>query len=152
MHQLTVRQCRAIDLEQAPTLPALVAEYAAESTRTDLGDYNPQFQMYRKIEELGLMRFAGAWIGESLVGFAVVCVTIVPHYGKLIATTESLFVTAEARRAGAGRALMKEAENIAKEMGADGLFVSAPANGRLAAILPRSGFTHTNQVFYKGFA
>lgn len=152
MQSVIVRQCSAIELEQAPELPALVAEYATESTRATLGPYNPQFEVYRKLEELGMVRFAGAWRGGELVGFAVVGGAVVPHYGVHIASTESLFLTASARSTGAGKALLKLCEQLARDMGACGFFVSAPAGGRLSAILPRSGFTLTNQVFFKGLA
>lgn len=152
MDQLTVRPCAAIELEQAPALAALLDEYAAESIKADVGPHCPQFDAYRKLEDLGLMRFAGAWIGAQLVGFVVVGAVNVPHYAGVIATTESIFVSSEHRKTGAGKLLMDQAEDIALDMGAVGLFVSAPSGGRLSIVLPRTGYQRTNEVFFKRLA
>lgn len=152
MDQLTVRACQAIELEQSPALPTLVEEYAGESTRASLGDYQPQFEMYRRLEEMGVMRFAGAWLGSDLVGFVTVGAARVPHYGGVTATTESLFVASHARKTGAGKLLLEKAEEMAVELGAVGLFVSAPSGGRLSAVLPRIGYQRSNEVFFKGLA
>jgi GNAT superfamily N-acetyltransferase len=149
MEFVTVRQCSAVELEHAPALPGLIAEYAAESTRADVGQRNPQFHAYRQMESSGFAKFVGAWRGAELVGFLVLVTVMAPHYGQVIATSESLFLSASARKSGAGKALIEKAQELAKECGAAGLFISAPHGGRLAQVLPRSGFLHTNDVFFK---
>lgn len=152
MSSVTVRPCLVEELEQAPELGALLDEYAAESMRANIGPANPQFEQYRKFEELGLMRFAGAWVDGALVGFIAVCTTTPPHYGARVSVTESYFVAHEARKTGAGMMLREQAEDIALEMGSVGLFISAPADGRLSVVLPRSGYEKTNEVFYRRLA
>jgi GNAT superfamily N-acetyltransferase len=152
MDHLTVRRCTVADLEQAPEFAALGAEYAAESVRADLGSCAPQMEAYKRLEDLGVMHFAGAWLDGALVGLVSVGATHVPHYAGVIATTESYFVRPHARKTGAGKMLLDLAEDIAMERGAVGLFVSAPTGGRLAVVLPRTGYQRTNEVFFKRLA
>ena len=150
MDQLTVRPCTVADLAESPEFGALADEYAAESGRAITEGHNPQIEFYRQAEAAGNMLFAGAWLGDELVGILVLHISVVPHFGKTIASTESLFVASHARESGAGSALLEQAEGIARDAGAVGLVVSAPVGGRLSRILPRSGFRHTNELFFKG--
>lgn len=152
MDQLTVRRCTVAELEHAQGFSVLGEEYAAESSRADLGTCHPQVGAYKQLESIGLMHFAGAWIGEELVGLVSVGVTTVPHYVGPIATTESYFVRQHARKSGAGKLLLDIAEDIALERGAVGLFVSAPTDSRLSVVLPRTGYQRTNEVFFKRLA
>lgn len=149
MDQLTVRPCTAAELEQAPAFGALMAEYLAEAGRAITADPAPQIAMYKAQEAAGTMRFAGAWAGGDLVGMMVVALSVVPHFGMTVATTETLFVSAKARKTGAGKALLSLADDMAREYGAVGVLVSAPVGGVLSKVLPRSGFKHTNELFFK---
>ena len=152
MDQLTVRRCTVADLAQSPEFGALAAEYEAEGKRADIGPCRLQMDMYSGLESAGIMKFAGAWLDGELVGLVSVGGATVPHYDKPIATTESYFVRPHARRTGAGKLLLDQAEGMAVEFGAFGLFVSAPSGGRLAIVLPRTGYGRTNEVFFKRLA
>lgn len=152
MDQLTVRPCTVADLADAPEFEALAQEYAAEAGRAISLGAAPQIDIYKSAESAGNMLFAGAWLDEKLVGFLVLALYIVPHYGTKIAATESIFVTESARNTGAGKQMLKQAESIACDAGATGLAVSAPIGGRLAKILPHIGFKHTNELFFKGLS
>lgn len=149
MDQLTVRACTVDELSQAPAFAALSAEYVAESGRAITADPAPQLATYKAKESDGTMRFAGAWCGNDLVGMMVVALAVVPHFGMTVATTETLFVSAQHRKTGAGKALLRLADDIARDCGAVGVLVSAPVGGVLAKVLPRSGFRHTNELFFK---
>lgn len=145
---------RAISVDEAfdsPVFAALVEEYRAEAQRNPhmLGA-QPDREAYARLVNAGLMHPLGVFIGEELVGIATVLVSSVPHYaGRMIATTETIFVAAEHRAGGAGMKLLRAAEEVAVMMGAAGLYVTAPAGGRLERVLPRAGYTPTNQVFYR---
>lgn len=152
MNPVTVRRCTVSELEQAPEFWALGQEYAVESVRADIGACIPQMDAYKRLEAMGLMHFAGAWLDSELVGLVSVGATQVPHYAGVIATTESYFVRPHARKTGAGKLLLDLAEKIAIESGAVGLFVSAPTGGRLSVVLPRTGYQRTNEVFFKRLA
>lgn len=149
MSEVTIRTCRAVELELAPTFPALMAEYLAESGRAITADPSPQIATYKAGEAAGTMRFAGAWAGDELVGMMVVALQVVPHFGMTVAMTETLFVSAKVRKTGAGMAMLKLADEMARDAGAVGVIVSAPVGGVLSKILPRSGFKHTNELFFK---
>lgn len=152
MDQLTVRRCTVADLAESPEFGSLAAEYEDEGKRADIGPCRLQIAMYLALEASGIMKFAGAWASGELIGLVSVGGTKVPHYDKPIATTESYFVRPHARHTGAGKLLLDEAEAMAIELGAFGLFVSAPTDGRLSIVLPRTGYSRTNEVFFKRLA
>lgn len=150
MDPITIKRCTVDEIACAPNLPDLLAEYAAESALDDLGSANPQFETYRMMQEVGVAHVLGAFQGETLIGFLVLLVSVVPHFGRPIASTESYFVAQVVRKSGAGLKLLHEAEKIARESGAVGLFVSAPTDSRLAQVLPGVGYRETNRLYYRG--
>jgi GNAT superfamily N-acetyltransferase len=127
----------------------LVDEYTSESSIKDMPPINWQRHMYEQLEAIGIFRVLAAYEGDKLIGFMTLLTTVLPHYGALTATTESVFVEAEHRSGGAGLKLIRAAEGWAKELGAVGLLLSAPYGGRLADIGPRIGYQQTNVVFFK---
>lgn len=149
MDGIDIRPCTVADVERAPNIADLAAEYAAESALGALGPANPQFSAYRQMEDAGVARLVAAFQGPNLVGFVVLLVSVVPHFSSPVASTESFFVAQAARKTGAGLKLLHEAERIAHQSGAVGLFVSAPVGGRLAQVLPRVGYIHTNYLFFR---
>lgn len=147
-----IRRCVVADLEGAPKIGELLAEYAAESATPGLGQQDPQWSTYYAMEKVGVLRVIGAFVGSRLVGFMIIIFAPLPHYGKLAGSTESYFVTASSRNSGAGLRLLREAELMGQELGVAGFFVSSPTEGRLAGVLPHVGYTQTNSVFFKSFA
>ena len=73
------------------------------------------------------------------------------HYSKVVAVGESYFVTKNFRHTGAGTALRLTAEEFAEKSKAFGLLLSAPTGSALDKILPHSGYTETNRVYFKAF-
>lgn len=147
----TVRRVDFAELAQAPNFEDLCAEYARESANADLAGRAPDQQAYAALQAAGAAHFLGVFRGAELAGFACLLVTPVPHFqGRLIGTTESLFVAAAHRPGGAGIALLRAVEALARDLGAAGLYVSGPAEGRLARMLPGAGYRETNRVFYRG--
>jgi len=136
----------------APVFNALCDEYRAEALRNpDLSGGLPDRAGYQVMFDAGLLHPLGAFVGEQLVGICAVLVSPVLHHGgKLIATTETLFVAKAHRAGGAGLALLRAAESVALDAGASGLYVNAPVGGRLARVLPHQGYHATNQLFYRG--
>lgn len=149
MEPVTIKRCTLEEVEAAPNLPALLAEYGAESAIEGLGSQNMQGDTYRALEAAGLLRIVGAWLDGELIGFIAVLVSVLPHYGKRVGVSESYFVAPAHRKTGAGLLLLKEAERMALEDGAMGFLLSAPLGSRLASVLPARGYRHTNQVFFK---
>lgn len=138
------------EFERSDNLAELYAEYAAEGSIDGLGEHNPQMQQYRQLEQAGMLHTLVAKTGEGkTVGFLSFLISLLPHYGQVVATTESYFVQSEYRKGGTGIRLLRAAEDKARALGAVGFFVSAPAGGRLAKVMPRSGYKRTNEVFFR---
>lgn len=152
MQSITIRPCTVDDILAAPNLGALVVEYAVECAIDGLGEPHPRWDTYHKFEAAGVLHIVGAFEGSELIGFIVLLVAELPHYSAIVATTESFFVADRARKGGAGLKLLREAERVCAALGAVGFLVSAPANGRLAKIMPRIGFRESNRVFFRKLA
>lgn len=148
-----IRLCKVSDIENDAALPALLAGYARESSIPELGHGKAQFETYSALEQAGMLRVLGAYQGDALIGFIAILVSELPHYGCLVATTESFFVSPSARKGGVGRALLANAEALAASVGAKGMLVSAPTGGRLELVMQRSSaYRQTNSVFFKALA
>ncbi|HEX7386254.1 MAG TPA: GNAT family N-acetyltransferase [Castellaniella sp.] len=136
----------------SPKFVALCNEYRAESLRNPDGESAvPDRAAYENMIAAGIMRPLGVFVDNDLVGFCAVLITPVPHYGgRVLASTETLFVARAHRAGGAGITLLRAAEDVAHEAGASGLYVSAPVGGVLERVLPGLGYHETNRVFFRG--
>lgn len=139
-------------MENAPQLADLLAEYGVESVIDGLGKPAAQFELYHQMEATGALHLIGAWLDGDLIGFLILIVSVLPHYGTRIASSESFFVARAARKTGAGLKLLRAAEQHAKDLGAAGLFISAPTGSRLERIMPAEGYRETNRVFFRVLA
>lgn len=150
MTHIEIRRCKVSDIEAAPNLEALLAEYGAESSLPEIGPAAAQFPMYRHLETAGMLHAIGAFQGDELVGFVCVLVSVLPHYGRTVATSESLFVTAPARSTGAGMRLLRNAEDVAREHGASAFLLSAPVDSQLEKVMRGThSYRPSNSVFVK---
>lgn len=137
-------------LWEQPNREDLLLAYAHESGMHEIGQPNGQLDIYLALEAAGVLHTLCAFHDGQMIGFMVLIVSVLPHYGKKTATTESYFVALEHRKTGAGIGLLREAEALAKDLGAAALLVSAPTGSRLDVVMQRQGFRHTNQVYAKG--
>ena len=145
------QKCTIADLEAEPNFVELVAEYAAECSIEGLPEPRGKLDLYKSIEGAGMMHAYAAHVDGVLVGFADVIATVNPHYGIVLATTETLFVTKDARSTGAGGQLIACAKQLAREVGSPGLFLVAPVGSVLAEVLVgRKDCIETNRVFFMG--
>lgn len=150
---VSVRQCTVDEVFTAPNIDALLAEYASESSIAGLPAPAPHRELYDMLETSGHMSLFGAFRGELLVGFIVIITMMSPHYSVQHAVVDSYFVAAEQRCTGAGLQLLRVAERDAASRGAVGFLVSAPANGRLAAVMAEmTSYKQTHLVFCRSFA
>jgi GNAT superfamily N-acetyltransferase len=152
---ITVRRCRLSEIEAAPNLQELVAEYEHEAAMPEIGPANPQVADYKRLEatltgDVGLHAI-GAFEGDKLVGYLFFVLVKLPHYGAYTATVESFFVPRVERKRGVGVALRKAAEDAARTLGAKVLFISASADSAFARAMRsrKSGYRHSNEVFVK---
>ena len=146
---MIIRQCTISELEAAPNIHDLLAEYAEESSIAGLPTPAAQVETYRAIESSGALHIIAAFEGDLLIGYITVLSTVLPHYNEVVSVTESYFVSKEHRSSGAGLKLLRSAERFAREIGSLGLLVSAPTGGALSDVLPRVGYKETNRVFFR---
>lgn len=144
-----IEKCTFAEIEADPNFPALLNEYAAESAIEGMPPPKIEPGTYHRLEAAGILHIFAAKASGRLVGFIFVLATVLPHYAKLIAVSESFFVAKAHRMSGAGLKLLKAAEDKARELGAAGPLVSAPSGGHLAEVLPRLGYVETNRVFFR---
>jgi GNAT superfamily N-acetyltransferase len=132
---------------------ALIAEYAAECSIQAIGEINPQRETYSLMENAGLLHSFMVYENGEKIGFSMVVTPVIPHYGKRVASIESLFITKTCRSSGAGLELMRAVEKAVKQLGCVGILYSSPAGGQLERLLEASkAYQRTNAVFYRGFA
>lgn len=143
-----VKPCAASTIFDDPASAALFAEYEAECANPVLGPVSPRRETYEALEAMGLAQCFAVYVLGELVGFAFVVMGEAPHYGRNLATVESLYVHPEAR-GGPGRALMKTVEAAARETGCQAMFYTAPVGSRMAKLLllMSEAYPNTNLVF-----
>lgn len=149
MDALTIRYCTIDEIEHAPNIGAIVAEYVEESHNPELPSPDVQWEHYKALESSDLLVPIGAWMGDELVGFVTMLASKMPHHGKTLAITESFFVAKAHRKGGAGLKLLRAAEHHAKGIGSPCLLVSAPHGGALEAVMPKLGYRHANTMFVR---
>jgi GNAT superfamily N-acetyltransferase len=133
---MIVRNCKIAELEATPNLRAVLDEYA-QCAVPELGEANPQYEAYRVMERTGRFQAIGAFDGAMLAGFAFVVTAVSPHYGKLVATAESMFVPKEYRHSGVGLYLMRAVKEHAWLAGAHALVYTAAVDSPLSKLLDR---------------
>lgn len=148
---LEVKRVPLVLIERSPELPALLAEYAAESANDEIGPVCPHMPTYRLMESAGGFYSFGAFFDGHLVGFLFLLTPVLPHYSRKVAVGESFFVASAYRKTGAGNQLRQAAENLARDAGAAGIMFSAPTDGALEKVLPGVGYDDKARVFFKGF-
>lgn len=147
--QVIIRPCTVAEVEQSGATHELLESYGIESNISEFGEVEACFETYQAMEASGALHVLGVF-APDLVGLASLLVYGLPHYkGRRICAMESFFVAPHMRKGGAGIKLLRAAEARALELGATALMVSAPVGGRLASVLPRSGYRETNRVFLK---
>ena len=150
--EVAYRRVAFEQLESDPSWSRIVAEYADECRIAGMPPCECQGDMYRVLESSGSMHVIGAYAGGELVGFCNLIITTLPHYGKVVGTTESIFLSKEWRRTGAGLGLLRAAELVSREFGAVALLMTAPHGGSMERLMPMVGYRHTNTVFFKALA
>ena len=139
----------AIDVLDDPQFDALIEEYAEECSISDMPPINYQRDIYLQLESVGILHAFAAYDGGKLIGFMSMILSVLPHYGALTATTESVFVAKGYRKGSTGIKLIRAGEQFAESVGAVGILLSAPANGVLSVLAPRIGYRKTNEVFFR---
>lgn len=148
-----IRESCVDEIQSAPNINGLLLSYGDEGSIPEIGDPAPQWDVYRAMESAGLMKVLAAYYydddyyDDELVGFISLVISPLPHYGKIVATSESLFLTPDHRKGGPGILLIRAACDMAKAAGATAILISAPTGSRLDEVAPAIGFRETNRGF-----
>ena len=143
-----IREVTVADVLHAPNSVELFRMYAEECSLPELGSIAPTDETYANLSRAGMTTLA-AYDGERLVGFATLLTYVVPHYGKKIAATESIFI-AEKYRARMWRSLRDAIEEFGKNNDCAAILYSAPTGSRFSRMLSLSSrYRHTNDVFLR---
>lgn len=150
MSQGQVKSVRYTDILDAENARALIDEYSVECSIPEIGPTNPRRDLYAAMESTGLMQTFGAYVDGKLAGFATVLIYTLPHYGRQIATVESIFLAAGHRESGLGRELMAAVEGFARQRDCAAILYSTPVGSRLEQLLSlRKSCRRTNAIFCK---
>jgi len=145
---MIIRPIAYSEILNAPNATELLAEYAAECALPEIGPIDPQADMYALMEQSRAFQCFGVYEGPELVGFASFLAYVVPHYGKRIATVESLFIARSERKGRAGNELMAAIEEYARRCGCVAILYSAPADSQFEQLLGLlRPYRHSNTVF-----
>jgi hypothetical protein len=146
-----IRQISVDELVGCSEFPALLQEYADECPPKSGMPHTYNKPTYHALEESGALHSFGAF-GEDgeLRGFVTLIITMLPKY-TLADWGDGEFLCGEqAPQDRGGIRLLRAAEAKASEAGAFGMLVSAPAGGKLAEVMPRSGYKESDIIFFKG--
>lgn len=147
---MLVESCTVEEFFAHPDAPALLAEYAEESSIDGLPPACPDNVAYEALERSGALTLLVAREEDRLLGFVVLLVYQNPHYSVRIGVGESIFVANTHRKTGAGDKLRKAAEHLAARQGAVGVLFTAPLFSRFAEVLDAApAYVETNRVFFR---
>lgn len=145
---MEIREVSYSDIFDDPAFAKAAEDYIRESGNPFIGSVpNPNRNAYEALEDSGVWRCRAAYEGNLLVGFVAVWSMEHFHYGVRVASIETLWLSQEHRKGPAGLRLIREAKQIAYDMGAVALYASAPVGSRLASLLDRIA-TKTDEVFF----
>lgn len=145
-----IRPISCAELLQDPDIKVLLDEYDAECALPELRPSDPQLELYEVLEKSGGFQAFGVYDNGYLIGFASVIVYELPHYGKKVAATESIFVS-ESHRGDIGGRLLLFIENYAKSKECVAFLYSAPVGSQFAHLLTANldRYRHTNNVYLR---
>ena len=146
---IEIRQSPLAEIFHHPYFDRLTDEYEFECSDPEVGPKNLQENLYAALENAGSLRCFGVWDGAELVGYAFLLIYTLPHYGKKIAATESIFVRLGWRCTGAGAMLTTHLEQHAKAEGCQEFSCSARVGSQFEKVLAHKKSYRKMSVVYR---
>ncbi len=141
-------EIRPITVDELKAGERLLAGYS-KYIYSDMGDIDPQWEIYQKLIDAGMLTMTGVFDGELLVGVVIVIFNVSLHYGKPVAAVESIYVLPEYRYSGAGLTLIGKVEQQARSRDCACIMLSAPAGKELSRIASGMGYGLGYEVHIK---
>ena len=111
---------------------------------------NPDYDMYKKLCALELMRIITARADGQLVGYCIVTVKHHLHYKDSLTAVNDIFFIDPAHREGStGIKLFKSVEAILKGYGVQRLVMNTKTHRDVGVLFERMGYKETERVFTK---
>ena len=134
---MEIKEISFTQLFEYPGFDEFCAEYAEESGNADLGHALPNKDFYLTLESLDKCFCIGAFDGPDLVGFCVLIIQEHTHYSKIVGWCDSIWIAKPHRKGYAGLKIIREAQALARDKGAVGVYFSAPEGARLSMLFER---------------
>ena len=135
---------------KAEALPLLLSHYEEIALNKDIIDFNPDWDLYQKYEDLGILKIFTARDEDRLVGYFVVIATPHLHYkDHIFAYNDIIYVNPQYRKGFTAWRLIKYAEKEMKDQGATIMIVNSKRHKPFDILLERLGFSHIESIFSK---
>ena len=151
MKNLTVRRVTPDEVASSPEFERLTRQYFDECGNKAYDGPMPTIDQYRDLHKSGALHVSGLFDGSALVGFVCVLLVNYMHFSKPCASVESIYLDPAFRATRGGFMLFEAARGMAKELGAVGLYLSAPVGSRLDRIARAKRWRQTDSVFFIDF-
>lgn len=146
--EVAIRPVSYAEIKNAPNFKELFDAYTKECSIEEIGECAPQWDTYSMLEHSLILQCFGVYADGELKGFASLIGTPLPHYGKKVATVESIFVADEPQLGAAGFKLILAIERYCTDAGCVAILYSAPVGSRFDRFLSISpDYRHTNRVY-----
>lgn len=140
------------ELEHAPNLHDMLDEYSIESRLSGMPPPIPHMDSYHLLVKADLLTTLCAYEEDTIIGFLLLLVNMMPHYSTPVATVESFFVPQAHRSTGAGLKLLIAAQKIAQEKGAAGILVAAAVNSDFDRLMSSMySYTKSHNAYFRSF-
>ena len=111
---------------------------------------NPNYEMYEKLCNAGVMRIVTARDDGKLIGYCICIIAYNLHYkDSLTATNDIFFISKDYRKGSTGVKLFIKNEEILKSYGVQRLIMNTKVHQDVGAIFERLGYKQTERVFGK---
>jgi len=111
---------------------------------------NPNYEMYEKLCNSGVMRIVTARNDGKLIGYCICIIAYNLHYkDSLTATNDIFFISKDYRKGSTGVKLFIKNEEILKSYGVQRLIMNTKVHQDVGAIFERLGYKQTERVFGK---
>lgn len=120
------------------------------TTNKDIMVLNPNIEMYKIMEDKGMLFTLALYDNENIVGYSVNILGNNLHYSDLlISQNDVLFVAKKYRKSTWGLKLIQETEKIAKEKGAKLISWHGKSDTSFSELMPKIGYKIQDITFSK---
>ena len=130
--------------------PLLESHYEEIALDRDVIKLNPDYDMYKKLCDAGVMRIMTARDDGKLVGYCIVVIKYHLHYkDSLTAIDDIFYVSKDYRKGTTGVKLFIKTEEMLKGYGVQRVIMNTKLHHDVGAIFTRLGYKETERVFTK---